>query len=139
MGMKFTPEQQRVIELHNSNILVSAAAGRVRETLSNPSTKSLRPARISFIFSTAAKAATRSFSRVLSVATRERDRIVTGREQTGLTNCVTPAAQDTSPVLTSTRGVSRFSLHGVVTEASVVLRFFRASAAVDLPVSRPCQ
>ena len=27
MGMKFTPEQQRVIELHNSNILVSAAAG----------------------------------------------------------------------------------------------------------------
>ena len=25
MGMKFTPEQQRVIELHNSNILVSAA------------------------------------------------------------------------------------------------------------------
>jgi hypothetical protein len=28
MGMKFTPEQQRVIELHNSNILVSAAAGR---------------------------------------------------------------------------------------------------------------
>ena len=26
MGMKFTPEQQRVIELHNSNILVSAAA-----------------------------------------------------------------------------------------------------------------
>ena len=27
MGMKFTPEQQKVIELHNSNILVSAAAG----------------------------------------------------------------------------------------------------------------
>ena len=27
MGMKFTPEQQRVIELHNINILVSAAAG----------------------------------------------------------------------------------------------------------------
>lgn len=27
MGMKFTPEQQRVIELHNSNILASAAAG----------------------------------------------------------------------------------------------------------------
>lgn len=27
MGMKFTSEQQRVIELHNSNILVSAAAG----------------------------------------------------------------------------------------------------------------
>ena len=27
MGIKFTPEQQRVIELHNSNILVSAAAG----------------------------------------------------------------------------------------------------------------
>lgn len=27
MGMKFTLEQQRVIELHNSNILVSAAAG----------------------------------------------------------------------------------------------------------------
>ena len=27
MGMKFTPEQQRVIELHNSNILVSAGAG----------------------------------------------------------------------------------------------------------------
>lgn len=27
MGMKFTPEQQRVIELHNSNILVSADAG----------------------------------------------------------------------------------------------------------------
>ena len=27
MGMKFTPEQKRVIELHNSNILVSAAAG----------------------------------------------------------------------------------------------------------------
>ena len=27
MGMEFTPEQQRVIELHNSNILVSAAAG----------------------------------------------------------------------------------------------------------------
>lgn len=27
MGMKFTTEQQRVIELHNSNILVSAAAG----------------------------------------------------------------------------------------------------------------
>ena len=27
MGMKFTPEQQRVIELHNNNILVSAAAG----------------------------------------------------------------------------------------------------------------
>ena len=27
MGMKFTPEQQRVIEQHNSNILVSAAAG----------------------------------------------------------------------------------------------------------------
>lgn len=27
MGMKFTPEQQRAIELHNSNILVSAAAG----------------------------------------------------------------------------------------------------------------
>lgn len=27
MGMKFTPKQQRVIELHNSNILVSAAAG----------------------------------------------------------------------------------------------------------------
>ena len=27
MGMKFTPEQQRVIELHNSTILVSAAAG----------------------------------------------------------------------------------------------------------------
>lgn len=27
MGMKFTQEQQRVIELHNSNILVSAAAG----------------------------------------------------------------------------------------------------------------
>ena len=27
MGLKFTPEQQRVIELHNSNILVSAAAG----------------------------------------------------------------------------------------------------------------
>ena len=27
MGMKFTPEQQRVIELHNSNIQVSAAAG----------------------------------------------------------------------------------------------------------------
>lgn len=27
MGMKFTPEQQRVIELHNRNILVSAAAG----------------------------------------------------------------------------------------------------------------
>ena len=27
MGMKFTPEQQRVIELHNSNILVSAAVG----------------------------------------------------------------------------------------------------------------
>ena len=27
MGMKFTPEQQRVIELHNSNILVAAAAG----------------------------------------------------------------------------------------------------------------
>ena len=27
MGMNFTPEQQRVIELHNSNILVSAAAG----------------------------------------------------------------------------------------------------------------
>lgn len=27
MGMKFTAEQQRVIELHNSNILVSAAAG----------------------------------------------------------------------------------------------------------------
>lgn len=30
MGMKFTPEQQRVIELHNSNILVSAAAEAVR-------------------------------------------------------------------------------------------------------------
>ena len=27
MGMNFTPEQQKVIELHNSNILVSAAAG----------------------------------------------------------------------------------------------------------------
>ncbi len=27
MGMKFTPEQQKVIKLHNSNILVSAAAG----------------------------------------------------------------------------------------------------------------
>ena len=27
MGIKFTPEQQKVIELHNSNILVSAAAG----------------------------------------------------------------------------------------------------------------
>ena len=27
MEMKFTPEQQKVIELHNSNILVSAAAG----------------------------------------------------------------------------------------------------------------
>ena len=26
MGMNFTPEQQKVIELHNSNILVSAAA-----------------------------------------------------------------------------------------------------------------
>ena len=27
MGMNFTPEQQKVIELHNSNSLVSAAAG----------------------------------------------------------------------------------------------------------------
>ena len=30
MGMNFTPEQQKVIELHNSNILVSAAAVRRR-------------------------------------------------------------------------------------------------------------
>lgn len=30
MGMNFTPEQQKVIELHNSNILVSAAAEAVR-------------------------------------------------------------------------------------------------------------
>ena len=33
MGMKFTPEQQRVIELHNSNILVSAAAGSGKTTV----------------------------------------------------------------------------------------------------------
>lgn len=28
MGMNFTPEQQKVIELHNSNILVSAGRGK---------------------------------------------------------------------------------------------------------------
>lgn len=32
MGMKFTPEQQRVIELHNSNILVSAWPREVDKT-----------------------------------------------------------------------------------------------------------